>query len=140
MDEIDILQDQEQSVEIEEQKEIKGMEKCISTDKRNVSVLKDVKFIRILWCDNANIIRAKAVYLNFPENLKYYVGISEAQQAIPVMYDGVILESGLSPVGEVYLMADMSSFTSIPYSPGHGRAMGDMIKNGKTWSNCPQVF
>ncbi|MGF7117563.1 glutamine synthetase family protein [Methanobacterium oryzae] len=140
MDEIDVLEDEDQSVEIKEQKEIKDMERSISIDRRNVSLLKDVKFIRILWCDNANIIRGKAVYLNFPENLKYYVGISEAQQAIPVMYDGVILESGLSAVGEVYLMADMSSFTSIPYSPGHGRAMGDMIKNGKTWSNCPRGF
>lgn len=140
MEEIDIFQDKEQPVDIEEQNEIKDMEKCISTNKRNVSVLKDVKFIRILWCDNANIIRGKAVYLNFPENLKYYVGISGAQQAIPVMYDGVIRESGLSPVGEVYIMADMSSFTSIPYSPGHGRVMGDMIKNGKTWNNCPRGF
>ena len=140
MDEMGIFEDKGQSVEIKGQKEIKGMKMDISADRMNVSILKDVKFIRILWCDNANIIRAKAVYLNFPENLKYYVGISEAQQAIPVVYDEIIGESGLSPVGEVYLMADMSSFTSIPYSPGHGRAMGDMIKNGKTWSNCPRGF
>jgi len=27
----------------------------------------DIKFVRILWCDNANIIRAKAAHINYLE-------------------------------------------------------------------------
>ncbi|MEN6551926.1 MAG: glutamine synthetase [Methanobacterium sp.] len=100
----------------------------------------DIEFIRILWCDNANIIRAKLIYKNSSEDSKYYVGISEGQQGVPAVYDAVVEESGLSPVGEVQLKADLSSFTPVPYSPGHGRFMGDMKKNGETWDYCPRGF
>ena len=99
-----------------------------------------IEFIRILWCDNANIIRAKSIYKNSSMDSNYYVGISEGQQGVPAVYDAVIEESGLSPVGEVQLKADLSSFTPVPYSPGHGRFMGDMLKNGKTWDYCPRGF
>ncbi len=108
---------------------------------RKISTIpSDIDFIRILWCDNANIIRAKSIYKNSSEDANYYVGISEAQQGIPAAYDAVVKESGLSPVGEIQLKADISSFTSIPYSPGHGRFMGDMIKDGKVWDYCPRGF
>lgn len=109
------------------------------TNKKS-SIPSDIDFIRILWCDNANIIRAKSIYRNSSKDSNYYVGISQAQQGIPAVYDAVIEESGLSPVGEVQLKADLSSFTPIPYSPGHGRFMGNMIKNGKVWVHCPRGF
>lgn len=100
----------------------------------------DIDFMRILWCDNANIIRGKAVHVNSFPGKEFYVGISEAQQAIPIMYDAVVRETGLSPVGEIYLQADLSSLTPLPYSPGHGRAMGDMMKDGHPWAYCPRDF
>lgn len=78
----------------------------------------------MVWCDNANIILAKAVYVDSYENYEFYVGISEAQQGVPAMFEGVIPESGLNTVGEVHLTADMSIFISIPYSKSHGRVMG----------------
>jgi glutamine synthetase len=54
-----------------------------------------VRFVRILWCDNANIIRGKAVHRGtLSEYLKHGVGISAAQQAIPVMYDAPVPGSG----------------------------------------------
>jgi glutamine synthetase len=56
------------------------------------------------------------------------------------MFDGIVPESGLSPVGEIQLTADMSSFVNIPYSKGHGRTMGDMMKNGVPWDYCPRGF
>ena len=49
----------------------------------------DIEFIRILWCDNANIIRAKSIYKNSSEDSNYYVGISEGQQVVPVIYNAV---------------------------------------------------
>jgi glutamine synthetase len=55
--------------------------------------LKDanIKFIRILWCDNANVIGAKAAHIDFLDDyIKNGVGITMAQQALPVMYDSVI--------------------------------------------------
>ncbi len=100
----------------------------------------DIDFVRVLWCDNANIIRGKAVYKDSLRDSDYCVGISEAQQGVPSIYDGVVLETGLTPVGEVQVTPDFSSFTHIPYSSGHGRVMGDMMKNGRVWDCCPRGF
>jgi glutamine synthetase len=97
-------------------------------------------FIRVLWCDNANIIRAKAVCVEEIKDQEVSVGISRAQQGVPVMYDGVVAGCGLDPVGEINLKGDMSTLTSIPYAPGHARVMGDMFYEGKAWDNCPRGF
>lgn len=98
------------------------------------------KFIRVVWCDNANIIRGKAVHIDTIHDKDILVGISRGQQGVPVMYDGVVDGSGLDPVGEITLKGDLSTLTHIPYAPGHARVMGDMIKNGKPWQNCPRGF
>ncbi len=100
----------------------------------------ETEFIRIIWCDNANIIRAKALHKDSLTDSNYIIGFSEAQQGVPSIYDVVVTESGLIPVGEVQLKADLSSFTPIPYSPGHRRVFGDMIKNGRSWEYCPRGF
>lgn len=100
-----------------------------------------VRFVRILWCDNANIIRGKAVHLGMLSHyLEHGVGISAGQQGVPVMYDAVVLESGLGPVGEIRLVPDWSSLTPLPYAPGHARVMGDMVQDGQPWALCPRSF
>ncbi|OPY24060.1 MAG: Glutamine synthetase [Methanobacterium sp. PtaU1.Bin242] len=107
---------------------------------KNQIIPSDVDFIRVVWCDNANIIRAKAVYMGSADDSEISVGISEGLQGVPSTYDVVIAESGLKPIGEVKLTADISTFTPLPYSPGHGRVMGDMIKEGRVWEYCPRGF
>lgn len=100
-----------------------------------------VKFLRVAFCDNANVIRAKAIHLGIlAENLAYPVSITAAQQALPVMYDGVVSDSGLGPVGEVWLVPDWSTLTVLPYAPSHARVIGDLITNGQPWSLCPRDF
>ena len=100
-----------------------------------------VKFLRILWCDNGNVIRGKAVHRNrLSAYFTYGVGISAAQQALPVMYDSPIAGSGLGPVGEISLVPDWDTLTALPYAAGHGRVMGDMMVNGQPWSFCPRHF
>lgn len=100
-----------------------------------------IRFIRILWCDNANVIRGKAVHVGMVSHyLTQGVGISQAQQAVPVMYDSPTPGSGLGPVGEVQLVPDWSTFTPLPYAPGHARVMGNMVKNGQPWPLCPRHF
>lgn len=99
------------------------------------------RFVRILWCDNANIIRGKAVHRGaIAEYLKHGVGISAAQQAIPVMVDAPASGSGLGPVGEVRLVPDWNTLTPLPYAPGHARVLGDMLKEGSPWNLCPRHF
>ncbi len=100
-----------------------------------------IRFVRILWCDNANIIRGKAVHRgSLLEYLNHGVGICAAQQAIPVMYDAPVPGSGLGPVGEVRLIPDWSTFTPLPYAPSHARVIGDMVLGGSPWGLCPRNF
>jgi len=88
--------------------------------------LKDsgIKFIRLLWCDNGNVIHAKAAHINFLDDcIKNGIGITVAQQALPAMADVVVPETGLMPVGEVRLMADWSTLTMLPYAEGHAQVL-----------------
>jgi glutamine synthetase len=100
-----------------------------------------VRFVRIVWCDNANVIRAKAFHTAFLEEHKDWgIGISIAQQAVPVMYDAPVPGSGLSPVGEVWLVPDWSTLALLPYAPGHARVMGKMMRDQQPWALCPRSF
>jgi glutamine synthetase len=102
-----------------------------------------IKFVRILWCDNANVIRAKAAHINYlDDHIKNGVGITMAQQALPVMYDSVVPETGLGPVGEVRLMPDWSTMTLLPYAEGHAQVLSDMVisETGQVWEHCPRGF
>jgi glutamine synthetase len=100
----------------------------------------DVKFVRILWCDNANIIRVKATHIDHYKGLEQGVGMSVAQQALPVMYDAVVQESGLGPVGEAQLVPDWNTLTLLPYSPGHAQVLSDMMDEKGPWEHCPRLF
>ncbi|TAE60739.1 MAG: glutamine synthetase [Nostocales cyanobacterium] len=100
-----------------------------------------IKFVRFMWCDNANIIRAKAVH---HQMLTHYwrdgVGISPGLQALPVMYDAVMANSGLTPVGDVRLIPDWQTLTPLPYTPTHSRVFTNMTMGGKPWNLCPRGF
>ena len=99
------------------------------------------KFIRILWCDNGNVIRGKAVHSGrLSDYVKHGVGISAAQQAVPATVDAPAPGSGFGPVGEVRLVPDFTTFTVLPYAPAHARVMGEMMRNGKPWPLCPRYF
>jgi glutamine synthetase len=104
-------------------------------------VRSDATMLRIVWCDNANLIRAKSLCLDdgaLPS--EPFVSISEAMQALPVMDDAPAGGTGLIPVGEVRLTADLSSLVRLPYAPGQFRAIGDMLKEGAPWACCPRSF
>jgi glutamine synthetase len=108
---------------------------------RQILDQQNIRFVRILWCDNANVIRAKAFHTGFlSEHQEQGISIAIAQQAIPVMYDAVAPHSGLSPVGEAWLVPDWSTYNALPYAPGHARVMGDMVRGGEPWALCPRGF
>lgn len=101
----------------------------------------NVQFVRILWCDHANVIRAKAAHISLlADGLPAGVGLAAAQQALPVMYDAVVPDSGLSPVGEVRLVPDWSTLTLLPYAPAQAQVLGDMQHDGSPWEYCPREF
>ncbi len=99
------------------------------------------RFVRVVWTDNANVIRAKAIHAGvLADYTTHGVGITAAQQALPVMYDAASPGSGLGPVGEIRLVPDWDTLTPLPYAPGHASVMGDMVLDGAPWPLCPRGF
>jgi glutamine synthetase len=101
-----------------------------------------IRYVRFIWCDNAGLIRAKAVHTAFLEDYLEGagVGIAAAQQALPVMMDALASGSGLTPAGEVHMRADWSTFTPLPYAPGHARVFTDIYEGDAPWPHCPRSF
>lgn len=101
----------------------------------------NIKFVRILLCDNANIIRSKAFHIDtLAQHFDAGVSITVAQQAFPVMCDKVIPQTGLTTVGEAWVIPDWFTLNLLPYAPTHASVVGDMFKNGSPWSLCPRGF
>lgn len=100
-----------------------------------------VKFVRFVSSGNANVIRGKGVAI---ESLRDYwdagVGFTTALQAMPIMYDAVIDETGLGPVGEIRLVADWNTLRPLPYAPGQARVFGDFKVDGEPWKYCVRSF
>lgn len=100
-----------------------------------------VEYVRFLWCDSANVLRAKVVPIQFLRGVYTRgVGISFAQQGVPVIRDAFVADSGLGPVGEARLVADWSTLILLPYCDGHARVIGNMVVKGKPWEHCPRAF
>ncbi len=116
----------------------------MQTDISNISKhlqKNNIKFVRVLFCDNANIIRSKAFHVDvLTEHFDKGVSITVAQQAFPVMYDVVVPETGIAPVGEAWIVPDWSTLNVLPYAPTHARVIGDIFKDGTPWSLCPRGF
>ncbi len=100
-----------------------------------------MRWVRIVWCDHAGLIRAKAAHRRLlDDGLPQGVGITVAQQALPVMFDAVAPDSGLGPVGEARLIPDWATLAVLPWAPGHAHVMGDMVVDGVAWELCPREF
>ncbi len=101
-----------------------------------------IRYVRFIWCDNAGLIRAKAVHTALLDDyLKGDgVGIAAAQQALPAMYDALAPGSGLTPAGEVHMRADWTTFSPLPYAPGHARVLTDIYDGDAPWAHCPRTF
>ncbi|HEV2358196.1 MAG TPA: glutamine synthetase family protein [bacterium] len=100
-----------------------------------------VRLVRVAYCDNANLIRAKAAPLDGLEGiLKHGVGFTAAQQALSILGDTPLPASGLSPVGEVWLVPDPDTFTVLPYNPGAAMMLGDFqTAAGEPWAHDPRA-
>jgi glutamine synthetase len=105
----------------------------------------NIRFVRVVWCDNGNMIRGKAIHIDaltrqLEAGMTGGVGLSAAQQAIPVVADAVASGSGLGPVGEVWLVPDWGTLQMLPYAPGQAQVLGEMVKDGQPWPWCSRQF
>jgi glutamine synthetase len=100
------------------------------------------RLTRFCWVDNAGVSRGKAVWrAGLEAGLKAGVGLTVGQQALPMMFDAVVSESGLSAVGEARIMPDLETFMPLPFAPGSAMILGDMVSiSGEPWAHCPRTF
>ncbi len=97
--------------------------------------------IRFLYVDHGGVVRGKATSRpRLAERLATGIGLTLAMQAM-TMLDGLQPVEGMGPVGEIRLLPDPDSFVALPYAPGAGAMVADMMKlDGQPWEACPRSF
>jgi glutamine synthetase len=101
----------------------------------------NAEFVRVVWCDNASIIRAKAFHVAIlAEHEKRGVGMSVARQGVSATQDHLVSNSGLSPVGEIWMVPDWDTLTCVPFAENHAQVMVDMFESGSASPLCPRGF
>ncbi len=100
-----------------------------------------VRLVRVLYCDNANLIRTKAVWIDdLPARLQVGIGFPLAQQALTA-FDIPAQVEGLGPVGEFRLVPDPATFVVLPYVGETACLFGQMYTlEGVPWAACPRAF
>lgn len=99
----------------------------------------DLRLARLVYCDLSGMLRGKATHAaGLADRLIEGVGLSKAHLALDGL-DRIQSEAGLSPVGEVRLVPDPSTFTILPYAPRTAMLFGDMLTlDRRPWSLCPR--
>ena len=101
----------------------------------------NLRLVRFLYCDNGGIIRGKATHASkLPTRIQEGIGQTLAMQAFTGVESLAPVE-GMGPVGEFRLIPDPNTFVVLPYVPGSGSMMCDMIRtDGQPWEACPRTF
>jgi len=100
----------------------------------------DTLWVRFVFVDHAGIPKAKAVHRNsFARRARAGVGLAKGVLALDPS-GALHPASGLSPVGEVRLVPDLSSLTPLPFARGQTMVCCDMTEpDGRTpWDGCPR--
>jgi glutamine synthetase len=101
----------------------------------------DVRLVRFLYCDNANIVRGKVAHAAaLADSLDAGLGLTVAMQGF-CLTQHIAPGSALGPVGTVRLVPDPETFAVLPYAPHEARLLCDMLTlKGEPWENCPRWF
>src|SRR5918993_4293157 len=97
-------------------------------------------WVRFVFVDHAGIPKTKAVYRDsFIERARAGVGLAKGVLALDPS-GALHPASGLSPVGEVRLVPDLSSLTPLPFARSQAMVCCDMAKpDARTpWDGCPR--
>jgi glutamine synthetase len=100
----------------------------------------DTLWVRFVFVDHAGIPKAKAVHRDaFAKRAQAGVGLAKGVLALDPS-GALHAASGLSPVGEVRLVPDLSSLTPLPFARGQAMVSCDMTEpNARTpWDGCPR--
>jgi glutamine synthetase len=101
----------------------------------------DLELVRFLYADHGGIIRGKAAATHFlPERIASGIGHTVAMMAM-TMLDTLQPVPGMGPVGEVRIKPDPATFVELPYAPGAGAMLCDLVRpDGEPWEACARSF
>jgi glutamine synthetase len=87
------------------------------------------------------VIRGKSAALRFlPERIASGIGHTTAMMAM-TMLDTLQPVDGMGPVGEVRIKPDPDTLVSLPYAPGAGAMLADLVRpDGQPWEACSRTF
>ena len=116
-----------------------------------IEQLRELQLLRVLWCDNSNIIRTKGVFLPpmfenesdpnaIIDRINRAVTITAASQSLPAIRDEPVLSTGLAPVLDIRLVPAWETFSVCPQTPRIGTVIGDMVLKDHPWVHCPRHF
>jgi glutamine synthetase len=100
-----------------------------------------IRLVRFLYADHGGIIRGKASGTgHLRERMASGIGHTVAMMAMS-MLDQLQPVPGMGPVGEVRILPDPGTFVSLPYAPGAGAMLADLVKpDGSPWEACARTF
>ncbi len=100
-----------------------------------------IRLVRFLYADHGGIIRGKAAgTARLRERMTSGIGHTVAMMAMS-MLDQLQPVPGMGPVGEVRIMPDPETFVPLPYAPGAGAMLADLVRpDGSPWDACPRTF
>src|ERR1700683_4815402 len=100
-----------------------------------------IRLVRFLYADHGGIIRGKASgTVHLRERMASGIGHTVAMMAMS-MLDQLQPVAGMGPVGEVRIVPDPDTFVTLPYAPGAGAMLADLVKpDGSPWEACPRTF
>ena len=100
-----------------------------------------IRLVRFLYADHGGIIRGKAAgTARLKERMSSGIGHTVAMMAMS-MLDQLQPVAGMGPVGEVRIVPDPETFVALPYAPGAGAMLADLVlPDGSPWEACARTF
>ena len=101
----------------------------------------EISLIRFLYADHGGIIRGKAASAEVLQaRMVTGIGHTVAMMAMS-MLDHLQPVEGMGPVGEVRIMPDPATFVTLPYAPGAGAMVADLVQpDGEPWDACARTY
>ncbi|KAJ7533139.1 hypothetical protein O6H91_13G034800 [Diphasiastrum complanatum] len=100
-----------------------------------------VKHVRLLWADGSGKLRSRVVPAErFKKvTVSYGVGLTQCCMGMSSHSDGPSEGCGLTAVGEIRLIPDLSTKYQLPWFSEHEVVLVDMhLDRGRPWQYCPR--
>jgi glutamine synthetase len=100
-----------------------------------------ISLVWFLYADHGGIIRGKsATAPMLPARMVTGIGHTVAMMAMS-MLDHLQSVDGMGPVGEVRILPDPATFVPLPYAPGAGAMLADLVlPSGEPWGGCARTY